>query len=416
MAKIEVEGMHRLKGEVAVQGSKNAVLPILSACVLNEGETILHGCPKIKDVFSMLEALEGAGAKVNWEGSTLIINTSCMQPQPFIEKAGCMRSSVMFLGSFLGRFGRATLGYPGGCCIGKRPIDLHEQVLSAMGAVFCEEEQFVEARCTKLEGCDLYLPYPSVGVTENILLAAAKASGLTRIFGAAKEPEIEELCYFLIKMGVRIEGVGSERLSIMGGSLEPFIEYKICPDRIVAGTYLFAVLGTGGEVVLRNAPMKHMKTTLQLAGKLGAELHRSNQDIKISMDGPVKEISYVRTAPYPGFPTDLQSLLVAVLCKAAGESRIEERIFENRFLIVDELLKMGANIKIQDQIAHIYPVKNLYGTVLNAKDLRGGAALVLAALSADGVSDVNHAEIILRGYEDIVKDFEKMGAIIRRIP
>ena len=411
-----MEGMHRLKGEVDVQGSKNAVLPILSACVLNEGETILHGCPKIKDVFSMLEALEGAGAKVNWEGSTLIINTSCMQPQPFIEKAGCMRSSVMFLGSFLGRFGRATLGYPGGCCIGKRPIDLHEQVLSAMGAVFCEEEQFVEARCTKLEGCDLYLPYPSVGVTENILLAAAKASGLTRIFGAAKEPEIEELCYFLIKMGVRIEGVGSERLSIMGGSLEPFIEYKICPDRIVAGTYLFAVLGTGGEVVLRNAPMKHMKTTLQLAGKLGAELHRSNQDIKISMDGPVKEISYVRTAPYPGFPTDLQSLLVAVLCKAAGESRIEERIFENRFLIVDELLKMGANIKIQDQIAHIYPVKNLYGTVLNAKDLRGGAALVLAALSADGVSDVNHAEIILRGYEDIVKDFEKMGAIIRRIP
>ena len=416
MAKIEVEGMHRLKGEVDVQGSKNAVLPILSACVLNEGETILHGCPQIKDVFSMLEALEGAGAKVNWEGSTLIINTSCMQPQPFIEKAGCMRSSVMFLGSFLGRFGRATLGYPGGCCIGKRPIDLHEQVLSAMGAVFCEEEQFVEARCTKLEGCDLYLPYPSVGVTENILLAAAKASGLTRIFGAAKEPEIEELCYFLIKMGVRIEGVGSERLSIMGGSLEPFIEYEICPDRIVAGTYLFAVLGTGGEIVLRNAPMKHMKTTLQLAGKLGAELHRSNQDIKISMDGPVKEISYVRTAPYPGFPTDLQSPLVAVLCKAAGESRIEERIFENRFLIVDELLKMGANIKIQDQIAHIYPVKNLYGTVLNAKDLRGGAALVLAALSADGVSDVNHAEIILRGYEDIVKDFEKMGAIIRRIP
>ena len=416
MAKIEVEGMHRLKGEVEVQGSKNAVLPILSACILNEGETILHGCPKIKDVFSMLEALEGAGAKVNWEGSTLIINTSCMQPQPFIEKAGCMRSSVMFLGSFLGRFGRATLGYPGGCCIGKRPIDLHEQVLSAMGAVFCEEEQFVEARCTKLEGCDLYLPYPSVGVTENILLAAAKASGLTRIFGAAKEPEIEELCYFLIKMGVRIEGVGSERLSIMGGSLEPFIEYKICPDRIVAGTYLFAVLGTGGEVVLRNAPMKHMKTTLQLAGKLGAELHRSNQDIKISMDGPVKEISYVRTAPYPGFPTDLQSLLVAILCKAAGESRIEERIFENRFLIVDELLKMGANIKIQDQIAHIYPVKNLYGTVLNAKDLRGGAALVLAALSADGASEINHAEIILRGYEDIVKDFEKMDAIIRRIP
>ena len=416
MAKIEVEGMHRLNGEVKVQGSKNAVLPILSACVLNEGETILHGCPKIKDVSSMLEALEGAGAKVNWEGSTLIINTSCMQPQPFIEKAGCMRSSVMLLGSFLGRFGRATLGYPGGCCIGKRPIDLHEEVLSSMGAIFCEEEQFVEARCTKLEGCDLYLPFPSVGVTENILLAAAKASGLTRIFGAAKEPEIEELCQFLMKMGVRIEGVGTEKLSIMGGKLDTFVEYEICSDRIVAGTYLFAALGAGGEVVLRDAPIKHMKTTIQLAGKLGAELHRSNQDIKISMNGPVKEISYVRTAPYPGFPTDLQSPLVAVLCKANGKSRIEERIFENRFLIAEELQKMGANIEIKNQMAYINPVKKLYGTEIKAMELRGGAALVLAALSAEGISKIDYAEIISRGYEDIVKDFEKMGAIIRRIP
>ena len=415
MSKIEVEGMHRLKGEITIQGSKNAVLPILSACVLNEGETILHGCPKIGDVSSMLEALEGAGAKIKWEDHTLIINTSDMQPQPLIEKAGCMRSSVMFLGSFLGRFGIATLGYPGGCCIGKRPIDLHEQVLSSMGAIFCEEESFLEARCEKLEGCDLYLPYPSVGVTENILLAASKASGLTRIFGAAKEPEIEELCNFLIKMGVRITGAGTEKIAILGGSLNKKVEYEICSDRIVAGTYLFAVVGTGGEVTLKNAPMKHMKSTIQLAGMLGAKLYRSDQDMKICMNERVRGIPYLRTAPYPGFPTDLQSPLVAVLCKAKEESRIEERIFENRFLMVEELRKMGAKIEIKEQTAHIYPAERLYGEDVTARDLRGGAALVAAALSAEGISKIHQTEVILRGYENITKDFEKTGARIRRI-
>ena len=415
MSKIEVEGMHRLKGEITIQGSKNAVLPILSACVLNEGETILHGCPKIGDVSSMLEALEASGAKVRWEEHTLVIDTSDMQPQPLIEKAGCMRSSVMFLGSFLGRFGRATLGYPGGCCIGKRPIDLHEQVLSSMGAIFCEETYFLEARCQCLEGCDLYLPYPSVGVTENILLAAAKASGITRIFGAAREPEIEELCNFLIRMGVKISGTGTGKLTIQGGNLNKRVEYEICRDRIVAGTYVFAVLGAGGEVTLKNAPMKHMKSTIQLAGKLGAKLYRSGLDMKICMHERVQGIPCLRTAPYPGFPTDLQSPLVAVLCKAKEESRIEERIFENRFLMVEELRKMGANIEVQEQTARIYPAEQLFGAEVKAMDLRGGAALVAAALSAEGISTIHQTEVISRGYEDIIRDFEKTGARIRRI-
>ena len=410
MSKIEVEGMHRLQGEATVQGSKNAVLPILSACVLNEGETILHGCPKIRDVSSMLEALECAGAKIAWEGNTVILDTSVMYPAPFIEKAGCMRSSVMLLGSFLGRFGRATLGYPGGCRIGKRPIDLHEQTLNAMGVIFCEEEDYLEGRCASLEGCDLYLPYPSVGVTENILLAASKASGMTRIYGAAKEPEITELCKFLTLLGVRIGGIGTDRLSIMGGRLKNHVEYQICTDRIVAGTYLFAVAGTGGDVILKNAPLSHMKSTIQTVGRLGAKLNRCGNDVRIQMKGMPNAINCIRTAPYPEFPTDLQSPLLAAMLKAFGRSRIEESMFENRFLIVEELRKMGANISISGQIAHVSPVKQLRGCELKVRELRGGAALVIAALSAEGTSILHHTEIISRGYENIVRDFKCLNA------
>ena len=415
MRRIEVEGMHRLSGEVTIQGSKNSVLPILSACVLNEGETILHGCPKIKDVSSMLEALECAGAKVKWEGNSLYLDTSVMKSEPFVEKAGSMRSSVMLLGSFLGRFGKAVLGYPGGCCIGKRPIDLHEQTLSAMGAAFCEEETYLEARCSQLEGCDLYLPYPSVGVTENILLAAAKASGMTCIYGAAKEPEIVELCNFLVAMGVRISGIGTDKLCIMSGTLKKYMEYTICTDRIVAGTYLLAVVIAGGEVILRNLPLHHMKTTIQTIGKLGAEVSRAHYDVKIKMNRSPQAISYICTAPYPGFPTDLQSPLLAVLCTAKDSSCIEERVFENRFLTVDELRKMGANVCVTGQTAHITPVEYLQGSAVTARDLRGGAALVLAGLGANGTTIIENAEVIFRGYEDISKDFRCLGANIRTL-
>lgn len=415
MSKIEVEGMHRLQGEVKVQGSKNAVLPILSACVLNEGETVLHGCPKIKDVSSMLEALSCAGAKIRWEDDALIIDTSVMQPVPFIEKAGNMRSSVMLLGSFLARFGKATLGYPGGCCIGKRPIDLHEQTLGAMGAVFCEEETHLEARCQRLEGCDLYLPYPSVGVTENVLLAAAGASGMTRIYGAAMEPEITELCKFLCAMGIRIQGIGTDKLSVMSGERRKCMEYTICPDRIVAGTYLLATAAAGGDVILRDAPLEHMRSTIQAVGQLGAVLHRDGSDVRIRMKKRPGACKYIRTTPYPGFPTDLQSPFLAALCKAEGRSCIEESVFENRFLIVEELRKMGADIKIIGQTAYVSPVKCLTAGSLEVKDLRGGAALVVAALSAEGISEINHADIISRGYEDISRDLENLGAVIRTL-
>lgn len=413
MSKIEVEGMHTLQGEVRIQGSKNAVLPILSACVLNEGETVLHGCPRILDVFSMLDALESAGAKTAWEKDTLILDTSVMNPVPFIEKAGHLRSSVMLLGSFLARFGKATLGYPGGCCIGKRPIDLHEQALGAMGAIFCKEETYLEARCQRLEGCDLYLPYPSVGVTENILLAAAGASGMTRIYGAAKEPEIAELCRFLSVLGVRIDGIGTEHLSVIGKADKTWVEYQICPDRIVAGTYLFAAAAAGGEVILRNAPLEHMKSMIQTLGRLGAVLQRDGHDVKIQMKKRPHALSYLRTAPYPGFPTDLQSPLLAVLCRANGSSCIEESVFENRFLIAGELRKMGAVIEIEGRRAMITPASKLLGADLEAKELRGGAALVLAALGAEGVSTIAQEKIISRGYEDIVRDLSGLGAVIR---
>lgn len=415
MRKIEVEGMHQLQGEVKIQGSKNAVLPILSACVLNEGATVLRNCPKISDVFSMLEALTCAGAKTAWEGNTLYINTSVMQPVPFVEKAGCMRSSVMLLGSFLARFGRAVIGYPGGCCIGKRPIDLHEQALEAMGVVFCEEETHLEAECPGLEGCDIYLPYPSVGVTENVILAAAGACGMTRIYGAAREPEIAELCSFLTAMGIRIYGIGTEKIFVMGGKKEKYVEYDICADRIVAGTYLFSVLSAGGEVVLHQVPLEHMKNNLRVIGQMGAELKRSGMDVKVRVKKRPERVAFIRTAPYPGFPTDLQSPLMAALCKANGRSCIEESIFENRFLAVEEFCKMGADIRIRDRMADIIPVNKLVGCEVTAKDLRGGAALVIAALGAEGKSRISNAELIFRGYEDITRDLAELGAAIHTI-
>lgn len=416
MSRIEVDGLHRLHGEVTIQGSKNSVLPILSACILNEGETILHGCPKIKDVYAMLEALESAGAKTAWEGHTIRIDTSDMRPVPFIEKAGIMRSSVMLLGSFLGRFGKAVIGYPGGCCIGKRPIDLHEHCLSAMGVCFSEKEHYLEAVCTNLEGCELHLPFPSVGVTENLLLAASRASGMTCIYGAAREPEITELCNFLITMGVRISGVGTDQICVMKDQLRKNVEYTICPDRIVAGTYLMAVASAGGEAVLKGMPLQHMRSTIQVVGRLGAQLRRDGNDVKIRMDQKPCPIKYLYTSPYPGFPTDLQSPLLAALCQSSGASQIEERVFENRFLIVEELKKMGANIDVIGQTAYLLPVKALKGADLEAKELRGAAALIIAALGADGVTVIHHADVVCRGYENIAGDFENLGAKICVFP
>lgn len=413
MKKIEVEGMHRLNGEVRVQGSKNAVLPILSACVLSQGETILHGCPKIRDVAAMLEVLRHAGASIHWEeDGTLVVNTSAMRPVPLLENTKATRSSVMLLGSFIARFGRAQLGYPGGCKIGKRPIDFHEQALKAMGVTFCENEKFFEAKCSFLKGCDIYLPYPSVGVTENVLLAAVGAAGMTRIYGAAREPEIIELCRFLRVLGVRIYGIGTSRIFVIGGAVHKNAEYCICADRIVAGTYLLAGAGTEGEILLRNVPSEHMGTIFRLLGELGAVLQKNGNDVKLTMSQRPRGIPFVCTAPYPGFPTDLQSQLMAVLCRAEQKSRIEERIFEDRFLIVEELRKMGADICTKERNARIYPVKKLQGAQLCVRDLRGGAALLIAALEAEGVSCIGNTEIIDRGYEDIVGDFQKLGAKI----
>lgn len=415
MNKIRVEGMQRLHGEIEVQGSKNAVLPILAACVLNEGETVLFHCPKLKDVSSMLEALSYAGAKVSWEREGLLIDTSNIHPTALIENAGATRSSIILMGSFLARFGKIILGYPGGCSIGERPIDLHKQALEALGCVFREEEQYMEVSCDGLEGCDIYLPYPSVGVTENVLLAAAGASGMTRLYGAAKEPEIVELCRFLSVMGVRIYGTGTDTLFVMGRKIKSSVEYTICPDRIVAGTYLFAAMAAGGEIVLKNAPLEHMKSTIGILGQMGAELHRNRMDVKLVMERRPKGISFVNTAPYPGFPTDLQSPLLSVLCCANSGSVVEERMFENRFLIVEQLNKMGADIRLKDQRAMITPVETLYGAAVEVKELRGGAALVLAALEAEGESVITNAKIILRGYEDIVGDLQALGAKIQGI-
>ncbi len=410
---IETEGMQTLNGSIKVQGSKNAVLPILSACVLNEGKNVLYGVPRIRDVEVMLDILKEAGAKICWQEHTLLLDTSVMHPVPLKEKTDSMRGSVMLLGSFLGRFGKAVLGYPGGCRIGKRPIDLHELSLAALGAVFTEEAEYLEAECTSLEGCDICLPYPSVGVTENVLLAAAKASGMTRIFGAAREPEIVELCRFLSLMGVQIYGVGTNRLFVMGAKKLQGVEFAVPTDRIVAGTYLFACAGAGGQICLEDVPAESMQSTFMVLNRLGAKLQREERTVRMWMEARARAVPFLATAPYPGFPTDLQSPLLAVLCGSEGESCLEERLFENRFLIVDELKSMGAKISVFKNRVGICGSRKLEGSTVTAKDLRGGAALVLAGLMAEGRSRILHAEIIERGYENLTEDLGNLGVQIK---
>lgn len=413
MGKIEIHGGYPLDGSVRIQGSKNALLPILSACILTEGENKILHCPKIRDVDLMIGFLKAGGASVYWQDQTLIVNTQEMQPVPLREQTESMRASILFLGSFLGRFGKAVLGYPGGCPIGKRPIDLHIQTLSSMGVAFEENQEEIIASCHGFTGEKILLGYPSVGVTENLLLAAAKKETLTEIIGAAKEPEILALCEFLKKAGVKISGAGTRCLKVQGRKILSPVTMQLPADRIVAGTYLLSCAGCGGSVYLRKAPIKDMGSTIAAAKNLGMEIKREGENLHGVMKSRPKGIMGMKTEPYPGFPTDLQSPLLAVLCIAKGNSTITEQIFENRYLILKYLRTMGAKIRLCHQEARILGCESLYGCQVCAQDLRGGAALVLAGMEAQGKTCVTNVEMIQRGYEDIIGDLRSLGARIR---
>lgn len=416
MACIEIYGGHPLDGEVVIQGSKNAALPILAGVVLHRGTTVLHNCPRISDVMHMIKILEEMGCSVSQSGNTLCVdarglNKPCV-PEELGEK---MRCSVIFLGALLGRAGRAEIPYPGGCTIGERPIDMHVEALHQMRAEIRESCGCLSGKCSRLCGSRISLRFPSVGATENIILAAVLADGTTEIRGGAREPEIVELCRFLNGMGAKIRGAGTEKIRIDGVRELSDSEFVLMPDRIVTGTYLMAAIASRGKCMLRRAPQEQMQNVITAAERMDARVERMPEGIWVDGRKAVRALPMLRTAPHPGFPTDIQSQVMAALCLADGESRIQESVFEARFRTAGELAKMGADISIHGQEARIQGVGRLHGETVAAPELRGGAALVIAGAAAEGRTRIKDCHYIQRGYEDICRDMRALGADIRMI-
>ena len=419
---IEVWGGQALCGKVWIQGSKNAALPMIAGALLHDGITVIHNCPKILDVVYMVQILREMGCQAEFEGHTLWIDAKNLDTCRVYPEYACrMRSSIVLMGSLLGRRKEAVLPYPGGCTIGERPIDLHLDALTRMGADIEENGGVLEARSNRLQGIEISLKFPSVGATENLILAAVLAEGETVIQNAAREPEIRQLCDFLEGKGARISGGGSSSIRIRGVSALHDSEYELKPDRIVTGTYLLAAAATRGRISIPRAPAEQMESFLEVLGEIGGRFWMEPQDPAHKEEVFIFEgkdaclpANMVETAVYPGFPTDLQSPLMTVLAVAEGESRIRENVFENRFQPVPELVKMGAEIRTRGREAIITGVAKLEGNHVCAPDLRGGAALVIAGLCAGGRTRIENEQFIERGYEDIAEDLGSLGARIRR--
>lgn len=417
MSKMIVNGGQKLKGEVQVEGSKNAVLPILAATLLNGGISVIKNCPKLRDVDVTLKILMKLGCKIKVDGSTIIVDSSTINTTNIpVDLAAEMRSSIIFVGPMLSRCKKVVISYPGGCEIGPRPIDLHIKALKSMGAKILDVQGgFIYCSADKLFGTDIHLSYPSVGATENVMLASVFAEGETYIHNAAKEPEIVDLQNFLRAMGADISGAGTGIIHIKGVERKlKDVEYTIMPDRIVAGTYMIATAITGGEVVINNVIPEHISSIISILNEAGSDIDVSENTIKISGPARNKAVDIIRTLPYPGFPTDMQAPLVSLLTVAEGTSIVIETVFENRYKHIDELMRMGANITVEGRIAVIKGVQGLKGATVYARDLRGAASLVLAGLVAEGetiVEDIVHLE---RGYENMDIKLAQLGAIIKR--
>lgn len=417
MSVIKAVHTERLIGEADIQGSKNAVLPMLAASILNKGRTVIKGCPDISDVRNTIEILNYIGCKTSFVHGTVEIDASDIDkiyiPEEF---AGKLRSVVVFIGALLARKNEAKVSKPGGCSIGKRPIDIHISALSKMNVRIGEEEEFIYANTREIEGNHIRLKFPSVGATQNILLCAVLAKGKTVIENYAKEPEITELCAFLNNMGAKIK-VQQKNINVVGVKELHDSEFTLCGDRIVAGSYLFAAAATGGSITLNNIKSAHLTKVLEKLIRAGCELYIEDNRIRLERreNEGIQSLGYVETAPYPGFPTDLQSFMTVLMCLAGGSTILKENIFENRLNTAKELVKMGADINIlSGSLIKITGVDILRGASVNASDLRDGAALVIAGLSAGGETIVNDPGFIDRGYEDIIGDLKRLGANIQQ--
>lgn len=416
MEKIQIKGARRLCGEINVQGAKNSVLPILSATILVAGESILHHCPQLSDVKIACDILTSLGCRVKREGETISVDakevTSYNIPEALMSE---MRSSIVFLGAILARTGRARVNFPGGCEIGQRPIDLHIFALQQMGVIVEEDHGFLNCHVDgRLKGASISLSFPSVGATENVLLASCLAEGETVLTNAATEPEIVDLINYLNSCGAKIRGAGKSTLYIEGVEALHGVEHKVIPDRIVAATYLCAGAITGGEVFLRGANSEHLAGILSPLEEIGCKIKAKPDSVLLKMDKRPQSFRFIRTMPYPGFPTDAQPVFMALSCLAEGTSVFVENIFENRYKHVGELIKMGASISLEGKVAIVDGVKELHGAHVKATDLRGGAAMVLAGLAAFGETTVSQIKYIDRGYEDITEAFRSLGADISR--
>ncbi|NMA83027.1 MAG: UDP-N-acetylglucosamine 1-carboxyvinyltransferase [Epulopiscium sp.] len=416
MGKFIIKGGTPLQGEVRIGGGKNAVLPILAATVLYPGISYIHDCPKIVDVFTMIRILESIGCRSKWEGKTLIVDTSTASsfevPPELVSE---MRSSIILLGSILGRFRQIKISYPGGCSIGPRPIDLHLKALKQMGVQIQEEHGYILCQADRLQGVKIHLDFPSVGATENIMLAAVLAKGRTMIYNPAKEPEIIDLQDFLNCMGAKITGAGSNIIVIDGVNQLSSVEYTVIPDRIVTGTYLVAAAISGGEALLHNVRPQHLYAVTAKLRETGCIIREENTKMHIKARGSLQGVDMIRTHPYPGFPTDMQAQMMALLTIAKGTSVISETVFESRYKHAEELMRMGAQIKLEGRTAIIQGVSRLMGATVKAEDLRGGAALILAGLCAENETTVCNSMFIERGYEHIDYDLQALGAQIIKI-
>lgn len=413
MGTIRILGGRKLEGSLRIQGSKNAALPMIAASVLHNGKSVLHNCPRIADVGYMADILKNLGAEVYWRGESLYMNCEHLVysqiPEIYAEK---MRSSIIFVGALLGAMGRSAIAHPGGCTIGPRPIDMHMAALKALGAEVEERDGMIYASCRKLQGADIVFKKKSVGATQQAILAAVKAEGTTRLYNCAREPEVQWLVRYLNARGADIQGEGSDTIIIRGVSSLKDIEYEVPPDRIVAGTYLCAAAITRSCITLENVPLEELTAFLKEYRKIGGQ-YKGNSG-KLVADGRKvdKAIPFLETDVYPGFPTDLQSPLMAVLATVSGTSHIRETIFEDRYQAAKGLQTMGAGILVKDKDAWVEGVPVLRGARLQASELRGGAALVLAGLAARGETFVENCQYIERGYAHICEDLSALGAVI----
>jgi len=412
MSSYIIDGGNKLEGEVKVSGSKNASLPIMAASILSGKTTTLYNVPNINDTKTTLKILEILGCAVSKKNGKIVIDSKNIKSQEIPDELmRKMRSSVVLAGAIIGRFKNAIFSYPGGCDIGTRPIDLHLKGFQKLGIKIEESSGFIKCSADKIIGNDIHLDFPSVGATENLILASVFAEGETVITNAAMEPEIVDLQKFLNKMGAKVEGAGTNIIKITGVKNLKDVSYNIMPDRIEAGTLLCMTAITGGEVILENAKPDDINPVIHKLEETGCKINIKTNKVILEAPKKLKAVD-IKTMPYPGFPTDMQSIFASMLTVAKGSSMIVENIFENRYKYVNELTRMGAKITVEGKVAIIKGVRRLIGAELSSTDLRGGAAMCTAALAAKGTSKINNIEHILRGYENLEKKLTKLGAKI----